>query len=257
MKLKLIIAMIFIGCFMTACSTEIPINDKDTDVVAEYMGELLLRYGCDEPGKLIYEEPSTEPVMTNQPVATQSPVASPTVTNSATPGATVTPTPTATVTPTNSPVASSSANPSDTGKLTANTTAVSLNDIYGFNNVFMSLKESKEHTAYPKDSSVFSMTAKNGYKFLFVTFTAENKGDKAVDLDLMKKKVTYHLNVNGKWYTSLTTILENDAQFFNKKLASGKKTDFIVAFELKEKIDIKDAKLVLLQDTNSCELDLD
>lgn len=248
MKLKLILALIFIGCLTTACSTEIPVNDKDTDVVAEYMAELLLRYGYDEPGKLVYEEPTMEPVMTNEPNVTQSPAMNPLETTSAKP--------VATVTPTSTPKTSDSANSSESSKLTANTTAVSLSDIYGFKNVALSLKESKEYTSYPKDSSAFNMTAKDGSKFLIVTFTAENKGDQTVKLDFVKKKVTYHLNVNGKWYSSLITFLDNDAHFYNTSLASGKKTTFIVSFELEDKVDTKDAKLVLLQDTNSCELDL-
>ncbi len=246
MKKMILLALILTGCLLTACSTEIPLDDANTEIVAEYVADLLLRYGSDAPSKLVYEEPTVEPTASAETVTTPEPTTNPTVTAEPTPAATAVP-PAQTTAPTVVPT---------DGQLTVNTTPVSLEAIYGYSDVTFSVSGCKTYQSYPENASAYCITARDGYKLFVITLSAENNGGNAVDLDMSKKDITYHLNVGGKWYSSLKTILDNDVQFLKGKLEAGKKMDFIIAFELEENVDTKDAAMVALQDVNSCEVKL-
>lgn len=245
MKKKLILAFALMGCFLTACSTKIPLDDANTEVVAEYAAGLLLRYSHDTPAKLVYKETTPEPTPTSTVSAKPSPVTTSKPNNES---PTTTPKPTA--------------KPTDNGgsgvknQLTANKTPVSLNDIFGVKGVSVSLKSAKEFVSYPEDAGAYSLTAKNGHKLFLVTLSAKNNSTETVKFNLEKKNITYYLHLDGIWYASLITILENDAKFLNQTLASGKSTDFVVAFEVDEKYSTKVSELVLLQDKNSCQVSL-
>ncbi len=239
MKKKIIIALVLMGCFCTACSSNIPLDDSNTEVVAEYMAELLLRHGSDTPDKLVNAQPTLKATL------------APSVDIIPTPKQTSKPT----SIPTPSPVDSNKAN-DKLNSLVAHTTPVKLNDIYGIKDVTINVKDGKEYSSYPENVSAYSITAKEGCKLFIVSLSAMNASNKSVDLNLEKKGVTYYLYVNGKWYQSLTTILENDAQYLNVNLSKGKSSDFLVAFEIEENLDTKDAYLITLQGSNSCEVKL-
>ncbi len=243
MKKKFIIALVLMGCFCTACSSNIPLDDSNTEVVAEYMAELLLRYGSDTPDKLANAQPTLKATVT--PDVDITPTSKPTPTPTSKPTSKPTPT----------PVASNKAN-DKMKSLVAHTTPVKLDDIFGFKDVTINVKDGKEYSSYPENASAYSVTANEGHKLFIITLSAMNGSNKAVDFNLEKKGVTYYLYVNGKWYQSLTTILENDAQYLNVNLPKGKSSDFLVAFEIEENLNTKDAYLITLQGTNSCEIKL-
>lgn len=251
MKKRLLFGLVLTSCFITACSTEIPLDDSNTEVVAEYVSDLLLRYGSDTQNKLVYVSPSIEP--------SASPSAKPTESTSKQETPTKAPTKDdskpATPVPSKSPTASTS-DGKDDNKFTVNTTPVSIEKIYGQSDVEFTIKSREEYDSYPKNASAYSLTAKDGYKVLIITMTAKNTGDKTAKLELDKSNVTYKLCVEDKWYSSLNTILENDAQYLDVSLAPGKTTDFIIAFEVEEKANTKGSTMVLLQDTNSCEINV-
>ena len=250
MKKRFILAMILMGCMLTSCTTSVSLDESNAEVVAEYVAELLVRYGSDTPDKLLVEEPFVR--------ATALPTLQVTPTPSAptTPSPTVKPVQTSTPTESNKAHTASPAPSEGIGKLTAHTKAVALSDIYGFKDVKVTLKGGQEYVSYPKNASAYCVTAQKGCKLLIVSFEAMNTGKDSVSFDLAKKDITYHLYVNGKWYSSLTSILENDAQFFNEKLNSQKSAEYLVAFEVEENLNTENAELVLLQDKNSCELKL-
>ncbi len=252
MKKIIIVAVILMGFCLTACSTEIPLEDPNTDVVAEYVADLLLRYESDTPIKLIYPE--------STPKATKSP------------GLEITPTPTPSQTaavdvkpvetskpdkPSASPTTTDKPSTNTGNNLTANTTPVKLDTIYGFPDIAVTLQNSKEYSSYPENATAYCITARKGYKLIIVTMSAQNNGKKNIDFDLGKKGITYYLYANEKWYSSLTTILDNDAQYLSTTVAPGKTNQFLIAFEVEEKSSVKEASLILLEKTNSCELKLD
>ncbi len=245
MKKTFIVALVLMGCFLTGCAKEIPLDNSNNEVVAEYVADLLLRYGSDDAKKLVYTEPTKS--ATEPPEVEATPKATPTT--EVKPIVTKKPDK-----PSASPIASD--NPNINTNLTANTTPVSLSDIYGVKDVSISIKSSKEYVSYPENASAYCITAQQGYKLYIVTLSAKNNSNKKTDFQLGKKGITYYLYLNNKWYSSLSTILENDAQYLDVNLASGKSTDFLVAFEIEEKSNTKDTNLVLLQDKNSCELRL-
>lgn len=247
MKKMLMVALALTGCLLTACSTEIPLDDADTEVVAEYVADMLLRHDADTPSKLVYADPTIEPTVFPAVEATPNPTPTPTVPVGTTPDSTKVP----------SKDTNNQTDGSAEGQLTANTTPVSLDTIYGYENVTFNVSDYKSYDSYPENASAYCITAKSGYKVCVITMEAQNTGEKAVALDMAKKNVTYHLNSGGKWYSSMQTIMENDAQYLEEKLKAGKKKDIIIVFELEESVDIKDATLVFLQGTNSCEVKLD
>ncbi len=249
MKKTFILALVLMGCFLTSCAKEIPLDNTNNEVVAEYVADLLLRYCSDDVKKLVYTEPTMSP--TEPPKVEATPIATP----NATATSEVKPIETQkSDKPSASPT--TSGNPNTTTNLTVNTTPVSLSDIYGVEDVSISIKSSKEHVSYPENASAYCITAQQGYKLYIVTLAAKNSSNKEVDFKLGEKGITYHLYLNNKWYTSLSTILENDAQYLDVNLTPGESTDFLVAFEIEDKAITKDTSLVLLQDKNSCELKL-
>ena len=249
MKKMFIITVILMGCLLTACSTKIPLDDPNTDVVAEYVAELLLHYGSDTPEKLVYTEPTPKATASPYVEATPTPSLAGTTSPKGEPVATVTPSK-----PSDQPTTSNKPGKDTNDRLTANTTPVSLDAIYGYKDVKVSLKSFKEYSSYPEIVSAYCITARKGYKLLIITLSAQNNGKDSVDINLGKKGITYNLFTGKRWCSSLITILDNDAQYLRTTLKAGKTKDFLVAFEVEEGVNLNDASLVLLQDIKSCEL---
>lgn len=96
-----------------------------------------------------------------------------------------------------------------------------------------------------KTNRVFSIDAKEGYQFLVVDFSVENKTDTDRIFNLDNPNITYQLDIDkGAPYKPQTVLLENNLIFIkNINIKAGEKTSAILAFEVPKDKDMKEIVL--------------
>lgn len=127
-------------------------------------------------------------------------------------------------------------------------------DLFGDNNLKISVKNSGLYHSYPKNNSstYFSLTASSDKKLLVLELTVKNEGNKEVLFKTSGSGLEYALE--GVSQKALVTILENDIHFFKKSLKSGKSLTGLVIFEVDKSFNTDNLQLVVSKDGNSVKL---
>ena len=118
--------------------------------------------------------------------------------------------------------------------------AYTLSQVIGAKDFDIKYKEYKLYKNYPEDISntYFSLTPREGNQLLVVSFDAGNTSKDTKSLNLIKTGIRFELKVNQeKTYVPLLTLLENDLQYINIPVEGQKTEEGILVFEIpQEKI---------------------
>ncbi len=234
MRKKLTSMMLVVGManVMVGCASSVNLTDKQSDLVADYLTSVIVRYDRNENNnKLVKLEEEVEATAT--PAPTVAPTSTPTMAEdeSTTKGD-------ATGTPTGTNKDTTNDKSNEIEKMTK----VTLESLYDLKNVSITYKNVKEYNKYPNSGSVDTITPSKNHKFLAVTFAIKNKDSKDVSLDLLKSQVSFLLKANGsEWIPSVHTLLDNDMTYYQGKVKAGESKEVVVLFEVKDSFKLSNA----------------
>ncbi|NLO09575.1 MAG: DUF4352 domain-containing protein [Clostridiales bacterium] len=230
-RLKVLIICI-LGISLSGCMKEYPLNEAQTDIVAEYMASRLLENDKKfTPSLISYQEASeiddiihndeTMPDPTEIPVETEDNKAD-----------------------------SSEVYPSDS----TSDIQYTLSEVIGESNFDIQYTGYQLTGTYPEDESnlVFSLDPRAGYQLLVVDFTIENISDSDKTIDLSKASIQYQLDINvGTIYKPQLALLENNLQYIKLNVRSGDKIPAVLIFEVTKDIDMSDINLIVSRDART------
>lgn len=249
---KLLLVLVFLcGITLTGCVQLSSLTDEESNIMANYMADSLLKYdktykdALIDPTKLSTLEEtsdSMEQSADGESADTESKAAA----QGGTSGKTD-----------NSQTASSSdesPGTSDTaGK--GSTGAADLSKLMGNNKFQISCSGYKFYDSYPDDSSYFSLDTASGRKLLVMTFKIKNTTDKTQKLDLMDSGIEYVLEVDsGTKYNPKLTLMFNDLQYINMDISTGKTENAVLVFDVLDGTDMSEASLIITKDGESTAL---
>lgn len=241
MRKKLSVLALVMTVVLTGCSTSVPdLSKVDNDIAAQYMADALLQYDTNYEDSLVYDHSVLTPTPTPEP--TVAPVeATPAPSDNSSAGTNQT-----AANGTSSGTGVSADGQNGTSDAQNQLTSVSLSDMYGVSGIEM------KGTSYSVKSSYGSAyedyTPKKGNKLIVVHFTISNTSGSSQKVDLQKQNVQSALILNGENIGKpLTTFAEGDLQFFKSTIASGKKKQGVLLFEVKKSVKVSDVKVQFLK----------
>jgi hypothetical protein len=213
---------------LTGCIQEYKVTEQQNDATAEYMAGLLLKYDED------YEQdlPSQDEIIEEEAAQVEVDTMSPTPTVSSTKDTTT----------------------NAEGKAEDAKKDYTLTEVIGAENFEIEYTGYKVTESYPEDaqSAYFSLTSREGNHLIVASFLVKNKTDKEKKLNLSKAKIQYQLDVNvGTVYKPSLTLLENDLQYIDIKIAGGKAEPVLLIFEISKDTDISDINLMVSNDNKT------
>lgn len=212
-KLSVVVSLLFI-LSLTGCAVEYNLSEGDTNLVAESVAGLLLKYDYNYRDQALLL-PKTEAPSTALPDTSSEDV-----------------------------IDDKSADlinedkPSDDEELNVDKPVIqesTLTEVIGDENFDIQYKEHGLYPTYPANdvNSYFSLTASKGRQLLVLTFTAKNVTDESQSLNLMDSKVRFRLSINdSKTVNPLYTVLENSLMFINYEIGPQKEEELILVFEI-------------------------
>jgi hypothetical protein len=229
-KKRLVVTVLAVSLLVTGCSSVPDLSDVHRDMEAEYMAGILLKYDKNNQDMLDYDrsvlEPTPTPVPTQQPAASKAP---------------------------------SSDTTSETGGSTdSQTTSVETVDA----DVILSkggirVRQEQYQLKKSYDSSYSTITAREGKKLFVVKFLVKNTSGATKKVNLMKRNLTYSLEIDGASAGSpLMTILENDLQYMNSSLEGGKSKEEVLIFEVSSSTKVQNAVLNITEGTKTAQMTL-
>lgn len=136
------------------------------------------------------------------------------------------------------------------GDETKEGTVIALSDVVGISGVEVSYQGFDVCKDY-MESDVFSMSAKQGNKYVVVSVALKNTRSKDVSVDLLSKNLSLFLNVGDERIKASTTLLSNDFTTYEGKVKSGKKIKLVIVFEVSKKVADKLQKIELQVENNN------
>lgn len=206
-------------CMLVGCVEGKSLTEEQQDVIAEYSAGVLLRNYDKYNQRLVKTEPVV-PAVTEQPTA--APATEPPVTDSGTsqPGA----------------------------EEEEQLNEVSLDDLYHVSGMKVSYDSYVACNEYPKDSPM-QLTAKKGQFLLVVRFVVKNKSSKPLSVDLMKREISYLLNMDGKEYQPVIAMQENGGMNYLKtKLKAGASEKAILVYEIPDESKDPESMVLTVKD---------
>lgn len=227
MKKKFLLAgMSALLCILCGCLQTTPLTEEEMDVVAEYAASLLLKYDSKYDSPLYYgddfgKEEELAPTQAPVPETTAVPTAAATVLPE--PEATKTPSPTQKVTaaPTPTPLTYSDEE-----------TAKQLTEMIAVDNIVVSC-EAYEIMESVISNDYFSLQAKEGRKYVVVTFLLKNTSNQDEVFDASGKGLSYSIDVNTSIKSRVSlSMLENDLQYMPISVPANGTADAVLVFEI-------------------------
>lgn len=238
-RLKLVVIVLLV-LSLTGCVKKYAATENQTGAVAEYMAGLLLESDRNYDKNLISMDETKED-------------------SSDTVSITQTPTPTQTQSSNTSGIIGSNGEPvNDAGNMNESSEitnepsdnaneSLTLTQLIADKDFEINYKSYKLADTYPEDSddAMFVLTHSEGYKLLVISFSIKNDSNKKQTLNLMDDNINYQLDVNsGTHYSPLLPLLENDLRYIDMKFEGGKTKKGLLIFEVSEKSEISDIKLI-------------
>ena len=112
---------------------------------------------------------------------------------------------------------------------------------------------------YPdeEENPYFSLTAREGYQLLVVSFSVKNKADQEREFNLSNIDVEYQLDANvGTVYKPQFTLLEKDLRYIDVMVAANKSTEALLVFEISDQTDISNMKLTVTKDKSTSTVEI-
>jgi hypothetical protein len=135
----------------------------------------------------------------------------------------------------------------------------SVSDILGENNFDVDYKSYVLAGIYPdeEDNPYFSLTARDGYQLLVVSFTVKNKMNQEKEFNLSNIDIEYQLDANvGTVYKPQFTLLENDLRYIDVMVGANKSTEALLVFEVSDQTDTSNMKLTVTKDKSTSTIEI-
>ncbi len=245
MRKLFLLLIVICGVTLTGCAQLIDVNDQESDVLAEYMAGTMLRHANNYDEALIYPE-TTE--STESAETAESTDAAKTTDISD---------------PINNTIEDTSAETADiTSTLddSQNGNTVNLESI--FNGILkdkfgIAYTDYKFYNSYPDENEFFTLETTKDKKLLAVSFNVKNITKKSETLDLKDFNLIYQLTDNEDTvYNPMMTLLNNDIQYIDFKIAAGKTQKAVILFNVPKDIDVSNMKLTITYKDKTTLLDL-
>ncbi|MBP5159298.1 MAG: hypothetical protein ILP10_03260 [Lachnospiraceae bacterium] len=212
MKRKYLILSVVLCVLLTTagCSlSKITLTEKESDAIAEYAAHLLLKYDRNYKPRLMYREDYEAEV--ERRAEEERAKEEPEVTEAPEPTVTPEPEPTEGTDPSVTPEPEPEPEPEP---------QYELGDMFPIKNVKISYEGYETLDEYVTGTEYFPLTAPEGGKILLLKFALANGASKEKKLDTGKLHLTYMLELeDGERLEAKTSLLENDIQFINTKVA--------------------------------------
>ncbi len=135
----------------------------------------------------------------------------------------------------------------------------SLSSVLGENSFDVNYKSYVLAEIYPDEEAnpYFSLTARNGYQLLVVSFTVKNKTSQEKEFNLSNIDVEYQLDANvGTVYKPQFTLLENDLRYIDVMIGANKSTEALLVFEVSDQTDTSNMKLTVTKDKSTSTIEI-
>ncbi len=269
-RLKCLIIFISTMILLTGCSSVIDLNDDESEAIAEYCAELLLKYDTafvtkysdgsideQELAKEIDATEDTSPNFTVEPkteateATTETPSTTETVTTTeATTSAEVTEASTEAPT-TEETFSSTTESASEDDNTTTESSENSespkklgseqdIGRIAGISGVSITFNNSQIVDRYPsqdKEGNFIYLESSEGMKLIVLEFDVVNNNEKETSVDLMNVPIEYRIVMNNqKAAKPMLTILMDDLTTYQATLAPGSKGKAVVVFQIADNL---------------------
>ena len=232
--------VLFLAVTLTGCGS-IDLTDKESDMIATYAASTLLNQIADYPDRLALSASGsaiTPETVTPSAVATLEPQ------QTAQPQATGEPSST-----TNPQTSSSQNSPqaSDDGMK-----EVDMNTLYHVRGAQFSYKSFEFCKQYPKKNSAYQILANKEEILFIVKFSVRNASGKNLSVNLMNRRISYPLSVDGFEYKPTISVLENGGlNFLSTKIKAGKSEEAVLVYSVPRKVTAAKELSVRIEDVKN------
>lgn len=207
----------------TGCMKQVKTTEEETEAIAEYMAGLLLKYDSNYDKTLIDINDKAADVDDNTGTQTADRNEHDSDTSSS-----------------SDKTLPDNADKKDKKEDNVNTQQVSLSELIGLKDFDITYSGYEIAKFYPEktDGTYFSVQADNGKQLLVVKFNIKNKSDKAKQINLSEAEIKYQLNIAGsKNYIPWITLLDNDMQYIDTTIETGKATEAVLIYQISKDTD--------------------
>ena len=238
-----ILPVIALSLALVGCGDVPDLSEKQSDLIAEYSGGVLLRYSNRYDLRLVTADQDGDGVEDGleTPIPSETPQE---------PEESETP---ATASPAIETVAPTEEEPEPTEVPT-----VPLNDIYGISGLDFSYSKAEFTDSYPKNDDDVIISAGDGEKLYVMTFKVKNTSGSDVAVDLTSRQINYELSVAGGKIAPTISLLPNGGlNFLMTTVKAGKSEDAILIFKVdKAASSSKEISLTVSEGDKTATLDL-
>lgn len=236
-KWKMVIIFLMV-LSLTGCVEKYKATDEQSDAIAEYMASLLLDNDKHYDQALVPED-----VLYNDSSDTSED------TDTQNNNVTQAPTPTQA-----SGETSSETEDGDTSQSGNNSTPkLSISEVIGQDNFQIDYKSYKLTDQYK--SEYFVLNPRDGYHLMVISFRIKNISDDKQVLNLTKAGIEYEITgISGTKYSPLLTLLENDLQYINIEINSGKTKSGVLIFQVPDETEILGRNLDITNQDKTAEI---
>lgn len=233
MKKFSLLLICIISISLTGCMKKYPLSEANTNIVAEYMAGMLLKYDKNYSSSLINYRETDEISDTGYKEDREVETVKESEDNE------------------NDIVNNEENNNESNNEGNTQDTDYALSEIIGKQDFDIQYTGYRTADALSDNetNSVFSVEAKEGYTFFVAEFSVENKTDRDKVFDLSKSTLKYRLDINNETtYKPQSVLLENNLLFININVKAGEKISAILVFEVPENMDTANIDLNIFND---------
>jgi hypothetical protein len=231
---------------LTGCTQLVDLSEEESDVLAEYMAESVLKYDKSYKEALVYpDETVTDVADSESSEDTETPLSA--ETTDSTDAETNTD---AIAAGDNTESANSleEVDSKETDKSKYETSNMNLSEEMGKGKFEISYSNYFLCDSYPNDSknNYFTIESSKDRQLLVVTFDIKNLSDKAEKLNLIEAGFNYSLvTAAGDTFKPKLTLLVNDIQYINVKIGAEKTEEAVIVFDVTQNVDPSKMKLAI------------
>lgn len=214
---------------LTGCMKKYPLSETNTNVVAEYMAGMLLKYDKNYTASLLNYQETDEISDTGYKEDEEVETVKESEDNE-------------------NDIVNNEENKNNSDAIN---TDYALSEIIGKQDFDIQYTGYRTVDALSDDETmgVFSVEAKEGYIFFVADFSVENKTDRDKGFDLSKSTLKYRLDINNETtFKPQSVLLENNLLFINMNVKAGEKISAILVFEIPKNMDMANIDLNIFND---------
>lgn len=250
-KLKIMGLVIFCGGMLTGCGQMVNMTSQETNMVAESMAGLLLKYDKNYKGDLVYQE--SKDLRAEIESKEKNDSGNMKVTKVTTANGENENLETHDKSNAGNMITTDSMNKA-TEKNKKAIEYVHLNDTIGNANFKIDYQKYELCNSYYGNinKQAFTIDASKNNQLLIAYFNITNLTNKSQKLNLVGSNIEYELNVaDGEYYKPLMTLLINDLQYINLDFEAEEAKEAVILFEIPNDIDLSNIEMTVSNKINT------